>query len=52
MEMTDTPKGRLSENIVGENRIPSRISFAFLFMDQDKVIKFLQDSQLLRNEMK
>jgi hypothetical protein len=47
VEMTKTPGGCLIQNVVCEDRIPSRVSFAFLFMEQDKAVK--QDSQLLRN---
>ena len=47
VEMTNTQGGCLIQSVVRENRIPSRMSFAFLFMEQDKAVK--HDSQILRN---
>jgi len=47
VEMTNTPGSCLIQNVVHENRVPSRMPFAFLFIEQDKAVK--QDSQLLRN---
>jgi hypothetical protein len=50
VEMTNTPGGCLIKNVALESRMPSRMSFAFLFMEQDKAVK--QDSHILRNQMK
>jgi len=47
VEMMNTPGSCLIQNVVHESRVPSRMSFAFLFMEQNKAVK--QDSELLRN---
>jgi hypothetical protein len=46
MEMSNTPGCRLIQDVVRENRIPNRMYFAFLFMEQDKVVK--QDTELFK----
>jgi len=47
VEITNTPGSCLIQIVVHENGVPNRMSFAFLFMEQDKAVK--RDSQLLRN---
>jgi hypothetical protein len=46
VEMTNTPRGCLSQNVVHESRIPSRMSFACLFIEQVKAVN--QHSELLK----
>jgi uncharacterized repeat protein (TIGR01451 family) len=36
VEITNTPGSCRIQNVICENRIPSRMSFAFLSMEQDK----------------
>jgi hypothetical protein len=45
------PEGSLGRSILGINVFPTRLFFGFLFADQEKGVKFLQDCGLLKTEM-
>jgi hypothetical protein len=49
--LTSVPNGSFGRSVVGTNGLPTKMFFGFLFSDQEKGVKFLQDCGLLRTEI-
>lgn len=45
------PKGSYGRSLVGDDGLPTKMFFGFLFSDHEKGIKFLQECGLLKREM-